>query len=234
MTDEVARRIGPDRRTFVKRLVVGTVFAAPLVQSFSMSGIEAVFGSGAGATTLMGDSNTGSPPPAPTNFSQMQCFQHPNAGASLKVTDSALGVTLNLTLPNFPSTLPAGTIICFYKGDLNALAALFPAGQTPLSAYAVLWDGPPTNASPTANPAVHLTVSGAAVDAGNPIYDISSGTPVSIGAATSGNWSASFANDPLYVVTAPVPTETPPAPPTPPASSSTAPAAVAASPKTTG
>jgi hypothetical protein len=229
LTDEVARRIGPDRRTFVKRLVIGTVFAAPLVQSFSMSGIEAVFGKGAGATTAMANSN-GTPPPHPTNYSSLSpCFTVPFAGTNLHVNDG--GVTVTLMLPS-SATLPSGTTICFYKGDLTALAALFPTGQTLLSAYAVLWNGP-NNSNPTASPSVKLVVSDPAVADGSLMYDVSTGTPVSVGTTTAGAWSQTFANDPLFVVTGPVPT--PPPASTPPASSgSTTPVAVVAEPRTTG
>lgn len=41
--DELLEHVGIDRRRFVKRLVVGSAFAAPVVSSFSMSGVNAVF-----------------------------------------------------------------------------------------------------------------------------------------------------------------------------------------------
>jgi len=44
LSEDLERAVGPDRRTFVKRLVVGTAFAAPVVASFTMSGVGAVFG----------------------------------------------------------------------------------------------------------------------------------------------------------------------------------------------
>jgi hypothetical protein len=44
LSEHLERAVGPDRRTFVKRLVVGTAFAAPVVASFTMSGVGAVFG----------------------------------------------------------------------------------------------------------------------------------------------------------------------------------------------
>ena len=42
---ELEKAVGPDRRTFIKRLLVGTAFAAPVVSSFTMTGVGAVFGS---------------------------------------------------------------------------------------------------------------------------------------------------------------------------------------------
>jgi hypothetical protein len=44
VSEDLERAISPDRRTFVKRLVIGSVFAAPVVASFTMSGVQAVLG----------------------------------------------------------------------------------------------------------------------------------------------------------------------------------------------
>jgi hypothetical protein len=41
--EEALDAVGDSRRRFVKRLVVGTAFAAPVVSSFSMNGVNAVF-----------------------------------------------------------------------------------------------------------------------------------------------------------------------------------------------
>jgi hypothetical protein len=41
--DRVIESAGHDRRTFLRRLVVGSAFAVPVVASFSMSGIQAVY-----------------------------------------------------------------------------------------------------------------------------------------------------------------------------------------------
>ena len=38
--EEVMGRVGPDRRTFVRRLVIGTAFAAPIVSSFDMASLS--------------------------------------------------------------------------------------------------------------------------------------------------------------------------------------------------
>ena len=40
---ELADHVGPSRRTFIKRVAVGAAFAAPVVSSFSMSGVNAAF-----------------------------------------------------------------------------------------------------------------------------------------------------------------------------------------------
>ena len=41
--DRVIESAGHDRRTFLRRLVVGSAFAVPVVSSFSMAGIQAVY-----------------------------------------------------------------------------------------------------------------------------------------------------------------------------------------------
>jgi hypothetical protein len=52
VSDDVEGAVGPDRRSFIKRLVVGAAFAVPVVSSFTMSGVEAVFGGTAGAQVI--------------------------------------------------------------------------------------------------------------------------------------------------------------------------------------
>ena len=42
---ELEKAVGSDRRTFIKRLLIGSAFAAPVVSSFTMTGVGAVFGS---------------------------------------------------------------------------------------------------------------------------------------------------------------------------------------------
>jgi hypothetical protein len=45
VSEEVEKEFGQDRRTFIKRLVIGTAFAAPVVSSFTMAGVSAITGS---------------------------------------------------------------------------------------------------------------------------------------------------------------------------------------------
>ncbi len=67
--DRAVEGVGPDRRTFVRRLVVGTAFAVPVVSSFSMAGIQAVYAqtpaasgqtSGTSSSTAPGSTTTSS------------------------------------------------------------------------------------------------------------------------------------------------------------------------------
>ena len=41
--DSVINQVSHDRRTFLRRLIIGTAFAVPIVSSFSMAGIEAAY-----------------------------------------------------------------------------------------------------------------------------------------------------------------------------------------------
>ncbi len=61
MTDELGEVLGPDRRTFLKRLIIGTAFAAPVVSSFTMSGVQSALASTSRQTTIQANTNT-SPP----------------------------------------------------------------------------------------------------------------------------------------------------------------------------
>jgi hypothetical protein len=56
--DRDLAKLGSDRRTFIKRMVVGAAFATPIVSSFSMSGLTA--NSPAAAAP-----NSSLPPPPP-------------------------------------------------------------------------------------------------------------------------------------------------------------------------
>ena len=205
MTDDLERVIGPDRRSFIKRLVVTTVFAAPAVSSFTMSGVQAVFGGG----RIMGIGNTNTTqPPGPNEFTQeLLCAAVDDfGGLTLDVDDGP--VHLHLVVP--PGSLQGSnggrlgnTIVCIYKGDLNALADDVPPGETPFSAYAVVWSSPPSNDQPDSLQPITLTVTDSAVVAGNPIYvfDKVSGDVTPAGSTGSGTWQVVFTKDPAYVVT---------------------------------
>jgi hypothetical protein len=41
--EDALDQVGDSRRRFVKRLVIGSAFAAPVVSSFSMNGVSSVF-----------------------------------------------------------------------------------------------------------------------------------------------------------------------------------------------
>jgi hypothetical protein len=201
VSDDLERAVGPDRRTFVKRLVIGTAFAAPVVSTFTMTGVKAVFGSTPGAVTAGFNSNT-TQPPGPSGFpDEVDCFLIDKSGG-LEETLSDGPNTLNIVVPD--GSLPPNTILCIYRGDLTALQADFPAGHTPTSAYAIVWHSPPGNSTPDSQNPIIFTVTGAAgVSLGDPIYkyDKGTGNPVLIPVpALPQGWGVTFVEDPAYVV----------------------------------
>ena len=50
--EEVIEHVGPDRRMFVRRMIIGTAFAAPIVSSFGMNSLSmGVAGAGINQTS---------------------------------------------------------------------------------------------------------------------------------------------------------------------------------------
>jgi hypothetical protein len=41
--DEIFDRVGDDRRAFLKKMVIGSAFAVPVVSTFSLTGMQASF-----------------------------------------------------------------------------------------------------------------------------------------------------------------------------------------------
>jgi hypothetical protein len=41
--EQALESVGDDRRAFLKKMVIGTAFAVPVVSSFSMAGVQAAF-----------------------------------------------------------------------------------------------------------------------------------------------------------------------------------------------
>ena len=41
--DEIFDKVGDDRRSFMKKMVVGTAFAVPVISTFSLTGMQASF-----------------------------------------------------------------------------------------------------------------------------------------------------------------------------------------------
>jgi hypothetical protein len=209
---EFEEAIGPDRRTFLKRLVLGAAFAAPVVSSFTMSGMKSVFASPPRSTTLLADGNTAPPPAIPDHFPTAvgNCFVVPFSGSSIggpidqTVQDAPRNTTLHLVVPD--GALPFGTQVCIYRADLSSLTAVVPAGQTPVSGYAVVWNSP-GNVQPDALHAITLTVTDPAAPGGGTIFVLNkqTGAPTAAGTASAGSWTVTFVVDPGYVVTSAVP-----------------------------
>jgi hypothetical protein len=208
MTDEfepLEGADGPHRRDFLKGLVLGAAFASPLVSSFTMSGVESVFGGAAGATTLMSNSNTAGPK-YPT---KIICGSFNATGGTLTGTVTINGNTVTATL-----VVPAGAFprpsapICLWLGDPQSFTSVLPAGTTPKSPVGVSWF------FPNATVPLTLTVTDSRVQAGDQIFT-DTGQPQT-GTVSNGTWTTSFTQDPNFVVATPpaVPGGAPAAPAT--------------------
>jgi hypothetical protein len=195
VSEDFERAIGPDRRTFVKRIVIGTAFAAPVVSSFTMSGVQAVFGSTIGPITGLSNSNTTPIPPA--NFTEELICSVVGKGGDLTIEADDGPVHITLLVPD--GALPSDTIVCIYKGNLAALTGELPDGQTAVSAYGASW-----NPAIDASLPLVMTVTGAPVSIGDPIYlfDKATGTVVESSGTVlvPGTWTAEFTDDPGYAV----------------------------------
>ena len=192
--------VGPDRRTFVKRLVLGSLFAYPVVSSFTMSGIDATVGSRSRTDGSIATACNSSPPPAPSSFPvEVGCTCLFSLGAStFNLTDN--GVQISVTIPSgaFAHTQ---TNLCVFRGNLATLGSAVPAGQSPVSAYAVKWNHIITGTAPALVP-LTLTVTDPSVKAGDQLFAVDSGAPVTTGGTVgNGTWSVSFTNDLSFVVT---------------------------------
>jgi hypothetical protein len=62
--DKALEHVGDERRTFLKKLVVGTAFAVPVVSSFTMSGVQAVYAQTAASSAGV---NSGNATPSTTS-----------------------------------------------------------------------------------------------------------------------------------------------------------------------
>jgi hypothetical protein len=200
--NEVTGAVGPDRRKFVKGLIAAGVFAAPVVSSFTMSGVESVFAAVPRNVSLGLNSNCGFMPSsaAPPGFSGLvDEFMFFFFGGTYEFDDG--GVHIKLTISNF--ALPNCTIVSIYKVDPAAAAALVPAGQTPVNGYAVVWNSQGPNPTPNAGSPITMTVTNAPVVAGNPVYvfDKTTNAATQDTVATDGTWVVTFVVDPAYVVT---------------------------------
>ena len=196
MTEDLERAVGADRRTFVKRLVIGTAFAVPAVSSLTMSGVEAVFGAEPGVIIGAANCNTFSTSAPPNYPNPITTF---DASIGTKTTLISTEVVVTVVIPK--SSLPTNTCVGVWGADLAAIRALVPANEIPVSGYAVVWNGtpPPDSLNP-----ITLTVTDFAVAAGDRIYvfDKVTGDIVLVGNASDHSWQVTFTEDPSYVVTA--------------------------------
>ncbi len=64
--DRALENLDGDRRAFLKKLAIGTAFAAPVVSSFTMSGIHAAYAQTAATSSQVGAGQTSTTAAAPT------------------------------------------------------------------------------------------------------------------------------------------------------------------------
>jgi hypothetical protein len=196
---EALEALGSDRRTFLKRLVVGTAFAAPIISSFTMSGVEAVFGDVAGATMLMSNSNSAGP--LYTNL-MAQGVVNP---AGLNLTGTAAGIKATIVVP--AGALPSGTFMILWRAPASNLQPYVPAGATAFDGVAAVWIGP------IATTPMTLTVTDNNVADGDQVFliDGTTATEYEPGLVTDRTWVALFTDDPNFFAVRPA--EAPPTPP---------------------
>jgi len=198
------KAVGPDRRAFLKGLVIGGAFAVPVVSSFTMSGMQSVFAATPGSTTIATVPNTLPPTPLNNFPTEVACFTVTPTGLDVTTTDGA--VQLHLVVP--AGALPTGSSVCIYRANLAAFDSVVPSGQTPVSGYGVVWSIPlPPGGAPNAASPITLTVTDPAVSNAAPIYavDKTTGALTGGGTASGDTWIVAFVVDPGFIVTA-VPT----------------------------
>jgi hypothetical protein len=134
--------LGPDRRTFVKRMVIGTVFAAPIVSSFTMAGVGSVFGGSAGATVAA--ANTSNPPTGFSGFIRRANTTPQGELPAAQFTDNSTSPMMVGNVVSGPNTIfptPVREVI-LYRGDSGFLTGQLATGYTYLYGVAVVWQGP--------------------------------------------------------------------------------------------
>jgi hypothetical protein len=222
VSEDLERAISPTRRTFIKRIVVGTAFAAPVVASFRMSGISALF-PGAAPTGAV-KSNT-----APAGFLSCGTFTVSPAGGTKVLSCGKPQQITVIAQPNTFGPVPAVTLVVYGSNLGSGFNGYVPSGYTPKSAAAVEWPGP------NAQHPITVNVVDSSVAPGDEAFvSVGGGAWTSTSATVgSGTWSVQFQGDPAFVIATP-PAATPPTS-TPASGGTSAPAqAVEGDPATTG
>jgi hypothetical protein len=86
--DDALDAAGPDRRSFLKKLAIGTAFTAPVVSSFTMTGIKAVY---AQTPTVSGGGVQGN---------QVQQSSTTSSSTSTSTTSTSTSTTTTTLAPN--------------------------------------------------------------------------------------------------------------------------------------
>jgi len=192
--------LGPDRRSFVKGLVASTVFAAPIISSFTMSGIESVFGNVAGASMAM--SNTTA---APTGFLSVIAIGNTNVDGSIAppvpFTDSSTSPSTQGSVIAGPNTIypvnPAPRQFRVFRANQPYLEGQLASGYTYVYGVAITWIGPDAN-----TPGVKVTLTHPSFQEGDEVFIVDDGGALSPYSATvtDGQVVIVFRQDPGFVI----------------------------------
>lgn len=91
---------GPNRRAFLKRLILGTAFVVPVVSTFTMSGVGSVFASAPRSTTLATNTNT-TDTTTTTTTTTATTATTPTSTTDPKAPQSAVAAAAVQVSPNF-------------------------------------------------------------------------------------------------------------------------------------
>ena len=142
----------------------------------------------------------------PTGISLTSLGTPISSGVSLTQTTSVSltsgSTSASLSVP--VGALPAGTTVSVFPVT-NTTSLQIPSGQTYVTSIAVFWqalDG----SSPDATQPLTLTITDAAIKAGDKMYQLVGGVATLMGTATqAGSAQITFSADPVLVVTRPIP-----------------------------
>lgn len=135
----------------------------------------------------------------PGSFSSEIASGTASSTADTTIAGTAGGSSYTLLVPR--GVLPNGTTVDILGGNPSTLGSYLPAGQGYIDSAAVGWQAPDGSA-PAATSALVLTVTNAQVSSADSLYlttskGLTSGTGMT---ASAHQWSASFTNDPGFVV----------------------------------
>ncbi len=196
--EPLGEALGPDRRTFVKRMVVGGVFAAPIVSSFTMAGVSSVFGGSAGATVAAANTDA-----APTGFTSVLAIGNvtpqgqlvPTAFNDNSTTPMMVGNVVSGPNTIFPTSSPARVVV--YRANSGYLADQLATGYSYLYGVAVVWQGPDAQ-----SPGLTLQLFHESFQDGDEVFLVNpDGTLSPYGATVTDNHvTITFTQDPGFVI----------------------------------
>ena len=109
------------------------------------------------------------------------------------------GLSASVSVP--VGALPNGTMVSLYPvANAGAVSGELPSGQSYVTSFVVTWQAP-DGSSPNATSPISMTVTDAAIKAGDKVYEIVNGTATLLATATQdGSVTISFLGDPIVAV----------------------------------